>query len=81
MYHRILIAHREATHIVFHSLFVEGKMQRANRLVFQQTRRLSKIKDHDVVVVSFARTPIGKMNGGLASLTAPQVSSYCVSSR
>ncbi len=30
-------------------------------------------KDTDVVVASFARTPIGKMGGALSGLTAPQV--------
>jgi acetyl-CoA acetyltransferase len=30
-------------------------------------------KDSDVVVASFARTPIGKMGGALAGFSAPQV--------
>lgn len=36
----------------------------------------SKVKDHDVVVVSFARTPIGKMGGALSTMTAPQVTHH-----
>jgi hypothetical protein len=38
-------------------------------------RRLmhSKVKDTDVVVVSFSRTPLGKIGGSLSSLKAPQV--------
>lgn len=37
-------------------------------------RRFStSVKDTDVVVVSFARTPITKMGGALSSMTAPQV--------
>jgi hypothetical protein len=39
------------------------------------SRRLmhSKVKDNDVVVVSFARTPLGKIGGSLSTLKAPQV--------
>jgi acetyl-CoA C-acetyltransferase len=33
-----------------------------------------------VVVVSFARTPIGKIGGALASLTAPQLGAHVISS-
>ncbi len=41
-------------------------------------RGLSHVRDHDVVVVSFARTPIGKLAGGLSSLSAPQLGSHCI---
>ena len=41
-------------------------------------RTLSSFKDTDVVVVSFARTPIGKMGGALASKTAPQLGSIAI---
>lgn len=34
--------------------------------------------DHDVVCVGFARTPIGKLGGSLASLTAPQLGSHAI---
>ena len=39
------------------------------------SRRLvhSQVNDTDVVVVSFARTPIGKLGGALSSMKAPQV--------
>ena len=34
--------------------------------------------DRDPVIVSFARTPIGKFNGALASLTAPQLGAVAI---
>lgn len=41
-------------------------------------RNLSSFKDTDVVVVSFARTPIGKLGGALASQTAPKLGSIAI---
>lgn len=43
-----------------------------------QRRLLSAIADNDVVVCSFARTPIGKLGGALASKTAPQLGAIAV---
>jgi acetyl-CoA C-acetyltransferase len=45
-------------------------------------RRLfsSTFGDRDVVVCSFARTPIGKLGGSLASLTAPRLGAHAISS-
>jgi len=39
----------------------------------------SAVADRDVVVVGFARTPIGKMGGSLASLTAPRLGAHAIS--
>jgi len=36
------------------------------------------LADRDPVIVSFARTPIGKFNGALASLTAPQLGAVAI---
>jgi acetyl-CoA C-acetyltransferase len=41
-------------------------------------RNLSSFKDNDVVVVSFARTPIGKLGGALASQSAPKLGSIAI---
>jgi acetyl-CoA C-acetyltransferase len=41
-------------------------------------RRFSSFKDHDVVVASFARTPIGKLGGALASLNAPALGAHAI---
>ncbi len=43
-----------------------------------QRRFLSTIGDRDVVVCSFARTPIGKMGGVMASKTAPQLGAIAI---
>lgn len=32
----------------------------------------------DTVIVSFARTPIGKLSGGLAGVTAPQLGATAI---
>jgi acetyl-CoA C-acetyltransferase len=40
----------------------------------------SNIGDRDVVVVSFARTPIGKLAGSLSSMTAPQLGAHAIKS-
>lgn len=53
-------------------------MQRTRGLFHQQRRFLSNLNDRDVVVVGFARTPIGKFNGGLASKTAPQLGAVAI---
>lgn len=47
---------------------------------FRSQRRLfsSAIKDTDVVVCGFARTPIGKLGGGLASKTGPQLGAIAI---
>lgn len=47
---------------------------------FATQRRLfsSAIGDRDVVVVGFARTPIGKLGGALASKTAPQLGAVAI---
>ena len=47
----------------------------ASRNILKGARRFSqaRVNDNDVVVVSFARTPITKMGGALSSMTAPQV--------
>lgn len=44
------------------------------------SRRLvhSQVNDTDVVVVSFARTPIGKLGGALSSMKAPQLGSHAI---
>lgn len=39
----------------------------------------SSIGDRDVVVCSIARTPVGKMGGALASLTAPKLGAHAIS--
>jgi len=38
----------------------------------------SALKDTDVVVCGFARTPIGKLGGSLSSLTAPQLGAHAI---
>lgn len=38
----------------------------------------SQLPDNAVVVVSFARTPIGNFNGGLASLSAPRLGAHAI---
>lgn len=38
----------------------------------------SSLKDNDTVVLSFARTPIGKLGGSLSSLTAPKLGSHAI---
>lgn len=40
----------------------------------------ASLQDNDVVVVSFARTPIGKLGGALSSLTAPRLASHVIKS-
>jgi acetyl-CoA C-acetyltransferase len=40
----------------------------------------STIKDNETFVVGLARTPVGKMGGALASLTAPQMGAHCIKS-
>lgn len=51
------------------------------RVVSTSTRRLfSSFADNDAVVVGMARTPIGKLGGGLSSFTAPQLGAHCISS-
>lgn len=45
---------------------------------FTQHRALSSFKDNDAVVLSFARTPIGKFGGSLASLSAPRLAATCI---
>jgi acetyl-CoA C-acetyltransferase len=51
-----------------------------SRGLFIQRRLFSQaaLKDTDVVVCGFARTPIGKFNGGLASKTAPQLGAIAI---
>ena len=44
-----------------------------------QRRLFSSFGDRDVVVCSFARTPIGKLGGSLASLTAPRLGAHAIS--
>ncbi len=39
----------------------------------------SSLKDNDVVVCGFARTPIAKMGGSFQSLTAPRLGAHCIS--
>jgi len=41
-------------------------------------RAFSSFRDTDVVVAGFARTPIGKMGGALASLTAPRLGAHVI---
>lgn len=43
-----------------------------------QRRCMSTLGDRDVVVCSFARTPIGKLGGSLASQTAPQLGAVAI---
>eukprot|EP00128_Syssomonas_multiformis_P013776 Colp12_sorted_trinity150504_noHs@24281 len=45
----------------------------------QQRMMSSAIGDRDVVVVSIARTPVGKLSGSLASLTAPKLGAHAIS--
>lgn len=54
-------------------------MQRLRVFSNGQRRLFSNWNDKDVVVCGFARTPIGRMNGGLASKTAPQLGAIAVS--
>ena len=42
-------------------------------------RQFSSFKDTDVVVASFARTPIGKLGGALASVNAPTLGAHAIS--
>jgi len=41
-------------------------------------RTVSTIRDNDVVVLSFARTPIGSLGGSLSSFTAPKLGSHAI---
>jgi len=41
-------------------------------------RSFSSYQDQDVVVVSFARTPIGKLGGALASVVAPRLGAHVI---
>jgi hypothetical protein len=52
----------------------------AKRGVAATGRRLfsSTLADRDVVVVSIARTPIGKIGGALSSLTAPKLGAHAI---
>jgi acetyl-CoA C-acetyltransferase len=43
-----------------------------------QRRLFSALKDNDVVVCGFARTPIGKLGGSLSSFTAPQLGVHSI---
>ena len=54
-------------------------MKRINIGRVQQRLMSSSIGDRDVVVVSIARTPIGKLSGALSSLTAPQLGAHAIS--
>ncbi len=38
----------------------------------------SAIGDRDVFVVGMARTPVGKMGGGLSVMTAPEMGAHCI---
>ncbi len=49
-----------------------------NRLAGQRRLFSSVLKDTDVVVCGFARTPIGKLGGSLSSLTAPQLGAHAI---
>ncbi|CAE7565307.1 unnamed protein product [Symbiodinium microadriaticum] len=42
------------------------------------SRTFSSFKDHDVVVAGFARTPIGKLGGALASINAPTLGAHVI---
>ena len=42
------------------------------------SRCFSSFKDHDVVVAGFARTPIGKLGGALASINAPTLGAHAI---
>lgn len=53
-------------------------MLRTSSLSYIVRRKLSSWKDNDVVVASFARTPIGKFGGSLASITAPKLGSHVI---
>ena len=41
-------------------------------------RTLSTFRDNDAVVLSFARTPIGKLGGALASMSAPKLGAHAI---
>ena len=41
-------------------------------------RTFASFGDRDSVVVGMARTPIAKLGGSLASLTAPRLGAHCI---
>ena len=41
-------------------------------------RSITSLADNDAVVVSYARTPIGKIGGSLSSLTAPRLATFAI---
>jgi hypothetical protein len=43
-----------------------------------QTNKCSQIQLETVVIVAVSRTPIGGLNGQLASFTAPQLASFAI---
>lgn len=49
-----------------------------NKNLMKGVRLLSSFKDTDVLICGFARTPIGKLGGALASKTAPQLGSIAI---
>lgn len=48
------------------------------RTVYQAAQMSTVINDNDAVVVSYARTPIGSIGGGLSSFSAPQLGALAI---
>ena len=46
--------------------------------ILKRCYNVASLNDRDVVVCSFARTPIGKLSGSLASLTAPKLATFAI---
>jgi acetyl-CoA C-acetyltransferase len=63
--------------LLLNLLFIQNKS--VNNMRASQRRLFSSLlKDTDVVVCGFARTPIGKLGGSLSSLTAPQLGAHAI---
>jgi acetyl-CoA C-acetyltransferase len=58
------------------SLFCSSTARRSLRL--SSNYSTASLKDDDTVVVSYARTPIGKLGGSLATFTAPRLASHAI---
>jgi acetyl-CoA C-acetyltransferase len=58
------------------SLLCSSTVRRSLRLSSHYST--ASLKDDDTVVVSYARTPIGKLGGSLATFTAPRLASHAI---
>ena len=54
------------------------RLLKQSRLLSVRTFLTSNLKDDDTVVISLARTPIGKLGGGLSTFTAPRLASLAI---